>query len=325
MRRRDFITGLGVAAALPAILRAQQTVPTIGFLSTRSPDEAAIHTNAFRAGLEETGYVEGRSVNIEYRWAKGDYSQLPSFAADLRGRPLALLVTPGDPAAKAAKAAGFQIPIVFVVGQDPVQSGLVTSMNRPGTATGVNFFTGELGGKRLELLCGMVPAVHVVGLLVNPRFGAEAAEQQRQAVAAAAKELGRELVVQNASTDAEIEASFAAFVKAGVAGLVVQNDPFFDSRRSHILALSTSNRLPGIFHIREFPADGGLMSYGASLSDTYHQVGVYAGKILSGIKPDDLPVLRPTKFELVINTKTAKALGLAVPQSMQIAADELIE
>lgn len=325
MRRRDFITALGIAATLPAIARAQQAVPTIGFLSTRSPDEAATHTNAFRAGLEEAGYVEGRNVNIEYRWAKGDYSQLPSFAADLRGRPLALLVTPGDPAAKAAKAAGFQIPIVFVVGQDPVQSGLVASMNRPGMATGVNFYTGELGGKRLELLCGMVPSAHVVGLLVNPRFGAEAAEQQRLAVAAAAKELGRELVVQNASTDAEIETGFAAFVKAGVTGLIVQNDPFFDSRRSQILALSSNSRLPGIFHIREFPADGGLMSYGASLSDTYHQVGVYTGKILSGIKPDDLPVLRPTKFELVINTKTAKTLGLAVPQSMQIAADELIE
>ncbi len=325
MKRRDFVTGLGLAAALPAISRAQQPTPTIGFLSARSPDEAAIHTNAFRSGLAETGYVEGKSVAIEYRWAQGDYSKLPAFAAELLRQPLTLMVTPGDPAAKAAKAAGLQIPMVFVVGQDPVQSGLVTSMNRPGTATGVNFYTGELGGKRLELLCGMVPSAHVIGLLVNPRFGAEAAELQRQAVAAAAKALGRELVVQEAATDAEIETSFAAMAKAGVAGLIVQNDPFFDSRRGHILALSTNNRLPGIFHIREFPADGGLMSYGASLSDTYRQVGVYAGKILSGAKPDDLPVLRPTKFELVINTKTAKALGLAVPQSMQIAADELIE
>jgi putative ABC transport system substrate-binding protein len=235
------------------------------------------------------------------------------------------MVAAGDPAALAAKAAGLQIPLVFVVGGDPVRSGLVTSMNRPGTATGVNFFTGELGGKRLELLCGMVPSAHVIGLLVNPRFGAEAAELQRQAVAAAAKELDRELVVQEAATDDGIDAAFAAFSKAGVAGLIVQNDPFFDSRRSHILALSTSNRLPGIFHIREFPADGGLMSYGASLSDTYRQLGVYAGKVLRGAKTDDLPVLRPTRFELVINTRTAKTLGLAVPQSMQIAADELIE
>ncbi len=195
MKRRDFMTGLGVAAALPAIARAQQPMPTIGFLSTRSPDEAAVHTNAFRSGLEEMGYVEGKSVTIEYRWAKGDYSKLPSFAAELLSQPLALMVAAGDPAALAAKAAAPSVPIVFLVGGDPVQSGLVTSMNRPGTATGVNFFTGELGGKRLELLCAMVPSAHVIGLLVNPRFGGEAAERQRQlqALAAAAKELGREL------------------------------------------------------------------------------------------------------------------------------------
>jgi putative ABC transport system substrate-binding protein len=325
MRRRDFMVGLGVAAALPAISRAQQPLPTIGFLSTRSPDEATIHTNAFRGGLEEMGYVEGRSVTIEYRWAKGDYSKLPAFAAELVGQPLALIVAAGDPAALAAKAAAPSVPFVFLVGGDPVREGLVTSMNRPGTATGVNFFTGDLGGKRLELLCAMVPSAHVVGLLVNPRFGAEIAEQQRKTLAAGAKELGRELIVQEAATDAEIEAAFAALAKAGAAGLIVQNDPFFDSRRSRIVALSASNRLPGIFHIREYPADGGLMSYGASLSDTYRQLGVYAGKVLRGAKPDDLPVLRPTKFELVINTRTAKTLGLVVPQSMQIAADELLE
>ncbi len=274
-----------------------------------------------------TGYVEGSSIDIEYRWARGDYGKLPAFAAELLSRPLALLVAAGDPAALAAKAATPSVPLVFLVGGDPERSGLVTSMNRPGAATGVNFFTGDLGGKRLELLCDMAPSAHVIGLLVNPRFGGEAAERQRQAqaVATAAKELGRELVVQEAATDAEIESGFAAFAKAGVAGLIVQNDPFFDSRRSHIVALSASNRLPGIFHIREYPAEGGLMSYGASLSDTYRQLGVYAGKVLRGTKPDDLPVLRPTRFELVINTRTAKTLGLAVPQSMQIAADELIE
>lgn len=324
MKRREFIAGLGIAAALPVVSRAEGTTPTIGFMSTRSPDEAAVHTRAFQRGLAEMGYVEGRNVAIEYRWAKGDYSRLPSFAAELHGRPLALVVAPGDPAAKAAKAAGFSVPIVFVVGEDPVRSGLVTSMNRPGMATGVNFFTGDLGGKRLELLCAMVPSARVVGLLLNPRFG-EAAEQHRKSVSAAARTLGRELVIQEASTDAEIDASFAALVKAGVAGLMVQNDPFFDSRRAQILALSSRYLLPGIFHIREFPADGGLMSYGASLADTYRQVGVYAGKILRGASPDDLPVLQPTKFELVINTKTAKALGLAVPQSILIEAEELIE
>lgn len=325
MKRRDFMTGLGIAAALPAISRAQQEAPTIGFLSTRSPDEAEIHTYAFRRGLEEMGYVEGRNVAVEYRWAKGDYSQLPSFAADLRSRPLSLVVTPGDPAARAAKAAGFPVPIVFVVGQDPVNSGLVASMNRPGMATGVNFFTGDLGGKRMQFLCAMVPSARLVGLLLNPRFGAESADQHRKAITAASQTLGRELLIHEAGTDAEIDASFAAFGKAGIRGLIVQNDPFFDTRRGQILALSSQHRLPGIFHIREFPAAGGLMSYGASLSDTYRQVGVYAGKILRGAKPDDLPVLRPTKFELVINTKTAKALDLAVPQSILIEADELIE
>jgi putative ABC transport system substrate-binding protein len=251
---------------------------------------------------------------------------LKSFTAELVGLPLSLIVAAGDPAARAAKAAGSpDHPMVFLVGEDPVRAGLVTSMNRPGTATGVNFFTGDLGGKRTELLCTMVPSAQVVGLLLNPRFGAEVVEQHRQSVAAAAKALGRDLVVQEATTDAEIEAGFAAFAKAGIAGLVVQNDPFFDSRRSRILGLSSRNRLPGIFHIREYPADGGLLSYGASLSDTYRQLGVYTGKILHGAKPDDLPVLRPTKFELVINTKTAKALDLAVPQSLLIAADELIE
>jgi putative tryptophan/tyrosine transport system substrate-binding protein len=327
LKRRNFISLLGSAVVWPLVAHAQQPAaqPLIGFLSTRSPEEAAIHTSAFRRGLEEMGFVEGRTVAVEYRWARGDYSQLPALAADLLRRPLSLMVATGDPAAKATKAAGFAVPLVFVVGQDPVQSGLVESMNRPGKATGVNFFTGDLGGKRLELLCAMVPSAHRLGLLLNPSFGTEAVDHFRQSVATAAKSLGRELVVQEAATDAEIEAGFAALVKAGVTALVVQNDPFFDSRRSQIVALSSRHRLPGIFHIREFPADGGLMSYGASLSDTYRQVGVYAGKILRGAKPNDLPVLRPTKFELVINMQTAKAFGLAVPQPILIQADELIE
>jgi len=320
MRRRQFIAGLGTTAIWPLAARAQQ-VPVVGFLSSRSPDEAAGHTNAFRRGLEEMGFVEGRSVAVEYRWAKGDYNQLPSLAAELLSRPLALMVATGDPAAKAAKAADLAVPLVFIVGQDPVSSGLVDSMNRPGKATGVNFFTGDLGGKRLELLCSMAPSARIVGLLLNPRFGTEPAAQLQQA----AQTLSRDVVVQLATTDAEIEAAFAALVKSGADVLVVQNDPFFDSRRSLIVALSSRHRLPGIFHIREFPAEGGLMSYGASLSDTYRQVGVYAGKILRGAKSDNLPVLRPTKFEMVVNLRTAKTLGLAVPQSILIAADELIE
>src|SRR3954471_14255088 len=239
MTRRHFVTGLGLTAALPVSSYAEEAIPTIGFLSTRSPDEAATHTDAFRRGLEGMGYVEGRNVAIEYRWAEGDYSRLPSFAADLLGRQLALIVTPGDPAALAVKAAGLRIPNVFIVGQDPVRAGLVESMNRPGKATGVNFFTGDLGGKRLELLCGMVPTAQRVGLLLNPRFGTETSEQIRQSVAAAAQSLGRELVVQAAGTDAEIEAAFAALVAAGAGGLVLQNDPFFDTRRGLIVALSS--------------------------------------------------------------------------------------
>ena len=326
MKRRQFIAGLGVSAMAPLAARAQQpAMPEIGFLSTRSPDEAAIHTDAFRRGLEEMGYVEGRSIAVEYRWAKGDYSQLKPFVADLRSRPISVIVATGDPGARAAQAGDFAVPMVFLVGQDPVRAGLVATMNRPGAATGVNFFTGDLGGKRLELLCALVPSAHLVGLLLNPSFGIEAANQYHQAAATAAQTLGRELVVQQAANDAEIEAAFAALAKAGANALMVQNDPFFDSRRSQIVALSTQHRLPGIFHIREFPADGGLMSYGASLTDTYRQVGVYTGKILRGAKPDDLPVLRPTKFELVVNMRTAKTLGLAVPQSILIAADELIE
>ena len=326
MRRREFIAGLGMTAIGTQVTRAQQSgVPAVGFLSARSPKEAAVHTNAFRRGLEEMGFVEGRDVTVQYRWANGDYSQLQSLAADLVSQPLSLLVAGGDPAAQAAKTTGFEAPLVFVVGQDPVQAGLVTSMNRPGKATGVNFFTGDLAAKRLELLCAMVPSARVVGLLLNPRFGTERAEQHRQAVATAAQTLGRELVAQAATTEAEIEAGFAALVRAGATALVVQNDPFFDSQRNQIVALSSTHRMPGIFHIREFPADGGLMSYGASLSDTYRQVGVYAGKVLRGAKPNDLPVLRPTRFEMVINMKTAKTLGLTVPQSILIASDELIE
>jgi putative ABC transport system substrate-binding protein len=320
MKRREFIAGIGAAAVWPSAAWAQQ-VPVVGFLSSRSPDEAMGHTNAFRRGLEEMGFVEGRNLAVEYRWANGEYDQLPSLAADLLSRPLALMAATGDPAAKAAKAADLAIPLVFIVGQDPVSSGLVDSMSRPGKATGVNFFTGDLGAKRLELLCTMVPSVRIVGLLLNPRFGAEPAIQLRQA----AQTLGREVVAQSASTDTEIEAAFAALVKAGVDGIIVQNDPFFDSKRSLIVALSSRHRLPGIFHIREFTVDGGLISYGASLSDSYRQMGAYVGKILRGAKSDDLPVLRPTKFEMVINVNTAKTLGLAVPQSMLIAADELIE
>ena len=326
MRRREFVAGLGMTAIATRAARGQQPAnPVVGFLSSRSPDEAAGHTNAFRRGLEEMGYVEGRSISIEYRWANGDYSQLPSLASDLLNQPLSLIAAAGDPAALAAKGAGVAVPLIFIVGQDPVRADLVESMNRPGKATGVNFFTGDLSAKRLELVCSMVPAAQRVGLLHNPRFGAEKSDEFLKSAIAAARSLGREGVAQTATTDAEIEVAFTAMIDAGVGALLVQNDPFFDSRRSRIVALSSRHKLPGIFHIREFPADGGLMSYGASLSDTYRQLGVYAGKILRGARTTDLPVLRPTKFEMVVNMKTAKTLGLAVPPSILVASDELIE
>ena len=286
------MTAIGVRSGPGA---ADRSCRWSDFLAPARPDEAEVHTHAFRRGLEEMGYVEGRSVAVEYRWANGDYSLLQPLAADLR-QPTAFAAGCGWRSSRASgKGTGFDVPLVFVVGQDPVRAGLVTSMNRPGRATGVNFFTGDLGGKRLELLCAMVPSARVVGSAAQSAFRDEAADQHRQAVTTAAQTLGRELVAQAATTEAEIEAGFAALVRAGATALVVQNDPFFDSRRSQIMALSSRYRMPGIFHIREFPADGGLMSYGASLSDTYRQVGVYAGKILRGAKPDDLPVLRPTK------------------------------
>lgn len=325
MRRREFVGALGAAGMLPAALHAQMQSPLLGFLSTRSPAEAEVHTNAFRRGLAEMGFREGRNIAVEYRWAEGDYTRLPSLAADLTARPISVLVATGDPAARAARAVAGKTPVVFVVGEDPVRSGLVTSMNAPGSATGVNFFTGDLGSKRTELLHAIVPSAQRLAFLANPGFGTAVVDEQRRSVGDAARNLGCELVVVEASNDAGIRQAFAALSKAGVSGLVVQNDPFFDSRRGAILELSTIGRLPGIFHIREFPADGGLMSYGASLSDTYRQIGVYAGKILLGASPNDLPVLRPTKFELVINTRTARSLSIQVPQSLLIAADELID
>jgi putative ABC transport system substrate-binding protein len=272
MRRRDVLIGLGIAVALPASVRAQQTPPAIGFLSAQSPDEAI--DVSFRSGLQKAEDVQGSGITIEYRWANGDYDKLPSLAADLLSRPLALLVAVGDPAAMAAKAATPATPVVFLVGRDPVQEGLVASMNRPGTTTGINILTGDLGGKRLGLLCAMVPSARVVGLLINPGVQTDERRRQLQAVVTAAKELDRELVVQDAATDDGIEAAFAAFARAGAATLMLQNDSFFDSRRNRIVALSASTRLPGIFHIREYPENGGLMSYGANLSYNYRQLGV---------------------------------------------------
>ena len=325
MDRRKFMRVMGGAAAVALPAYGQQpTVPVIGFLTTRSPEESATHTAAFRRGLGETGYVEGQNVAIEYRWAKGDYKQLPTLARQLVSRPVTVMVAAGGaPSALAAKAATATIPIVFLIGDDPVSLGLVASFNRPGgNLTGVSFVTGELGAKRLELLCELVPDASAVALLLNPNN--PRAEAQRRDVQTVARALGRRLLVPRASVEAEFEPNFEMLAKERVGALVVENDPFFDSRRNRLVALAARNAVPAIYHIREFPEAGGLMSYGASLADAYRQVGTYTGRILKGANPTELPVMQPSKFELVINMKTAKALRLTIPQSLQLRADELI-
>ncbi len=306
--------------------RAQQSAgPLIGFLSSRSRDESEVHTAAFLQGLKAFGYVDGKTARLEYRWASGDYGRLPAMAKELVAlQPAIMVAGGGTPSVRAAKAATSSIPIVFIAG-DPVADGLVASLARPGgNITGVGIMSAELGAKRLELLVRLVSQADVVGLLINPQSGSDAATQSRD-VSAAAKALGLRLVIESASTEPELDASFASLAKAGVKGLVVQNDPSFDARRGHLIALAAKWRIPAMFHIREFPADGALMSYGASLADSYRQMGVQAGRVLKGAKISDLPVLRPTRFELVINLKTAHALGLTVPPELLAEADEVIQ
>jgi putative ABC transport system substrate-binding protein len=299
-------------------------MPLVGFLSTRSPDEAALHTAAFRRGLAETGYVEGQNVAIIYRWAEGHYERLPALAREMIGSRLSVMVAAGgSPSALAAKAAA-TVPIVFLIGEDPVKIGLVASFNRPGgNLTGISFLTGELGAKRLGLVCELVPNPGAVGLLLNPVD--PDAESQRQDVQKAADALGRRLVVVYARRDTEFEANYVTLAKEHVGALVVENDPFFDSQRNRLMELAARYSIPAIYHIREFPAAGGLMSYGASLADRYRQIGIYTGRILKGEKPAEMPITQPTNFELVINLKTAKAFGLTVPPTLLARADEVVE
>jgi putative ABC transport system substrate-binding protein len=327
LKRREFIAlATTLAASGPFRARAQSTTaPVIGFLSSRSPEEAAIHTAAFRKGLGEAGFVEGQNVAIVFRWAEGHYERLAAFAKELADlRVSTVMAGGGTPSALAAKSATATVPIVFVIGDDPVKAGLTASFNRPGgNLTGVAFLTGELGAKRLGLICELVPDARAVALLLNPKN--PAAELQRQDVEAAAQALGRPLLMLDASTDADFEANFAMLKQQQVGALVVQNDPFFDSRRDRIVSLAARYAMPAIYHIREFSAGGGLMSYGASLADSYRQAGNYAGRILRGERPADMPVVQPTQFELVINLKTAQALGLTVPPSLLARVDEVIE
>jgi putative ABC transport system substrate-binding protein len=322
MRRRAFIAAAGCAALWPTLGLAQQSVPLVGFLSTRSPEESGEHTAAFLRGLGEMGYLPEQSVAIEYRWGHGDYEQLTALARDLASRRLAVLAAGGDAAALAARAASERIPLVFLIGDDPTRLGLVASLNRPGTnATGVSLVSSALGAKRLELLCELIPQ-GAVALLVNPTNPNAAAHTQE--VQEAARSLGRVVLVVGASTNEELDTALAS--NTGKAqGLVVQNDPFFDAHRERLAALAAQARLPAIYHIREFPAVGGLMSYGPSLVDAYRDLGLQAGRVLKGVSASELPVIQPTKFELAINLNVAARMGLTVPPGLLARADEVIE
>jgi putative ABC transport system substrate-binding protein len=327
MRRREFIPLLGGAAAWPLAARAQQPgkLPTIGFLSSRSPGEAEYLLGAFRQGLKEGGFVEGQNVAIEFRWARGQYDRLPALAAELVSRGVTVLdAIGGEPVPLAAMRATSTIPIVFMMGSDPVETGLVKSFNRPGgNVTGVTLLTNMMEPKRLGLLHELAPGADLIGVLINPNF--PEAVRQLPDLKEAARTIGRRLVIANASHDEELDAAFMSLVREHVGALLVGSDPYFNTRRDRIVAFAAKERLPAIYQFREYAVAGGLLSYGISLTDSYRQCGDYTAKVLKGARPAELPVQQPTKFELVINLKTAKALGLDVPIGLSGRADEVIE
>jgi putative ABC transport system substrate-binding protein len=325
MRRRDFITLFSAAAAIwPLGAYAQQpTMPVVGFFRT-TPAKPFTHIlSAFRQGLNETGFVEGQNVAIEQRWADNQLDQLPALAADLVRRQPAVIVANG-PAVEAAHSAAATIPIVFVIGGDPVAQGLVTSLSRPGgNLTGVTFFGNRLGAKRVEMLHELIPGTSVIATLTDSSYPAAVAELRE--VEEASRTIGQKIVPVNASNEREIDAAFASIAQAGAGALVVMGGPFFTSKSQMLVELSARYAIPAIYDLRDFVAVGGLISYGASFTDAYRQAGVYAARILKGAKPSELPVLQPTTFELAINRKTARTLGVNVPQSLLARADELIE
>ena len=325
MRRREFITLLGGAAvAWPLAARAQQpTMPVVGFLNSASADGYGPMAAAFRQGLKETGYIEGQNVTIEYRWAEHQLDRVPALAADLVRRHVALIVTNG-PTAGPAKMATKTIPIVFVTGVDPITGGLVDSLSRPtGNATGLSLFSTELGTKRLELMREIVPSVSNFAVLLNP--GSPRVEAETTSIKKEAGALERRVLLVTARSEPELQVAFIKMVQEGAGALLISSDPFFTSHMDRLAALAAKHRLPASYSWREFATAGGLISYGTSVREVWRQSGVYAGRILKGAKPSELPVLQPSQFELVINLKTAKALGLEIPPMVLARADEVIE
>jgi putative ABC transport system substrate-binding protein len=325
MTRRAFVTLLGGAATWPLAARAQQTaMPVVGFLNPTWPKLYELNAAAFRHGLEETGYVEGKNLHIEYRWAEGDYNRLPALAAELVARQVAVIAATGDVAsARAAQAATTRIPIVFTIGADPVRFGLVASYNRPGgNVTGISAITSSIASKRLQMLHQLAPGTRV-GLLMNPDNPSASAEQRDAQEAAGI--LGQQALVLNVKNKGDFDAAFETFIREKADALFVGTDPMLLSERDAIAALAAKHRIPTIHFDRQYAVGGGLISYGTSVSGMYRQAGVYSGQILKGANPAEMPVMQPTKFELVINLKTAKALGLDVPPSILALADEVIE
>ncbi len=326
MRRREFIGLVGGAAAWPLVGRAQQaTPPVIGWMSARSPEDSAHLLAAFREGLGTIGFIEGQNVLFEFRWARGQYDQLPALASDLVSRGVAVICAlGGDVSGLAAQKATATIPIVFGMGGDPIELGLVKSFNRPGgNLTGFTLLTAEMEPKRLGILHELVPRASLIGAFVNPNF--PPAARQLKEIEAAAGRFGQKVFVVKVSNDSELDAAFGLLLQQRIEAVLVAADPYFDSRRERFIAFAAERHLPAMYQFREFAVAGGLVSYGPSITESYKQAGGYAGRIIRGAKPADLAVLQPTKFELVINLKTASALNLVVPNSMLLLADEVIE